>query len=733
MGIVPDKGLSAHVFMLLDQEVSAQELKNYLVYLNLNTPLLRERIYLQASGMGLHWPLDITVAQNDKLIYVAPPFLGEGVVDNLVPPRLQHVERAHSKLVVPSIVSVEAERLALLDELRLKAGLPLRKWTTRQTFGEEVLSDPDPIKEWEIADVARGFVYLNLNGGNSRAYYHPIDDPNILFNFKGEPNYSLRELLPDYYPQAVARAEQAAREAVETRKTARQALKAEVQAEREAQAKAKADAKAERKAQAEVEAKAKADARAERKAEREAEQEARVKAKADAQAEQLDLTRDTYEDVLPHGLRFLLMADRVTGLYYRGSYNFDTGELDVHPTRMRQQLIDFSLEKNNFRPAYIPTWDVVYDFNSLDRIDVAARRINLFEPTQYMLDQASFQSGPTPIVDRILDSISGSCPTTRAHLFNWLAFIWQRRTKTKTAWILHGTTGTGKGLLYNQIMKPLFGALAQQRTLDALEDQYNGYMRNCLILFLDESDTDKVKNLQKLVAKAKNWVTEPTLSVREMYVGQIEAANHLNLLFASNRHNPMQIDKNDRRFNVAPRQETRLVLSDDEFAAIAGELPSFVAKLRDHKVDERAASTALFNEAKQTVQDVTTDAPQDVVDALKEGNLRFFVDLLPGPDLMPGQDPVAAGFKELIARCIREPISTLQRGDLQIIFRYAVGWEHTTAHKFGKAVSRYGLKLMPNWIDGAPVRSVRVSWNVDEETQKLGERLMAPTPLRAVK
>jgi hypothetical protein len=35
----------------------------------------------------------------------------------------------------------------------------------------------------------RGFVYFNLNGGDSWAYYHPIDNPTFIRNFKGEPMY----------------------------------------------------------------------------------------------------------------------------------------------------------------------------------------------------------------------------------------------------------------------------------------------------------------------------------------------------------------------------------------------------------------------------------------------------------------------------------------------------------------------------------------------------------------
>jgi hypothetical protein len=45
----------------------------------------------------------------------------------------------------------------------------------------------------------RGFVYLNLNGGDSWGYYHSEDNAEYIYNFKGEPVYKTSELLPEYW------------------------------------------------------------------------------------------------------------------------------------------------------------------------------------------------------------------------------------------------------------------------------------------------------------------------------------------------------------------------------------------------------------------------------------------------------------------------------------------------------------------------------------------------------
>jgi hypothetical protein len=46
---------------------------------------------------------------------------------------------------------------------------------------------------------ARGFVYLNLNGGDSWGYYFPESNPEILRSFKGEPPVRLADIAPDFW------------------------------------------------------------------------------------------------------------------------------------------------------------------------------------------------------------------------------------------------------------------------------------------------------------------------------------------------------------------------------------------------------------------------------------------------------------------------------------------------------------------------------------------------------
>jgi hypothetical protein len=61
----------------------------------------------------------------------------------------------------------------------------------------------------------RGFAYLNLNGGDSWGYWHPVANPKILRNFKGEPNLLLEKVAPDYYYAALEKARKTKQEKAE--------------------------------------------------------------------------------------------------------------------------------------------------------------------------------------------------------------------------------------------------------------------------------------------------------------------------------------------------------------------------------------------------------------------------------------------------------------------------------------------------------------------------------------
>ena len=207
MGVKAKSGLRCHIFMLLDKPVHPQLLKNWLIDLNLSRPILAGQLQLAKTGCALKYPLDITTCQNDKLIYIAPPVFGAGITDPFAgKSRITLEIRKNDRftfnrdyLVLPDALR---DRINLkVAELRVAAGLPKLK-TTKYKFedGVEYLSNPGQAAITGIKE-ERGFVYFNLNGGDSWAYFHPVEHPEFIHNFKGEPIYKTSELLPQYWAE----------------------------------------------------------------------------------------------------------------------------------------------------------------------------------------------------------------------------------------------------------------------------------------------------------------------------------------------------------------------------------------------------------------------------------------------------------------------------------------------------------------------------------------------------
>lgn len=193
--------LSAHVFMMLDLEVPAPELKAWLMDLNLKH--LRDDIRLARAKSVLSWPLDITTCQNDKLIYIAPPkFIG---MKDPLKQRIELVMRKRpaikvGELDIPHINALKTQEREALNKLRKAEGLPTRTAKTAWVGNVEVQSKPDECVVTEIRDDGE-FVRLNLNGGDSWAYWHPKDNFELIHDFKSDTWYRTKDLVPGYYQE----------------------------------------------------------------------------------------------------------------------------------------------------------------------------------------------------------------------------------------------------------------------------------------------------------------------------------------------------------------------------------------------------------------------------------------------------------------------------------------------------------------------------------------------------
>ena len=121
--------VSLHIEFLLDGDVAPVEIKRYLEGLNFDSPALKDQIELSCNALALRWPLDVSVADNSKIIFIGNPvFEGiENPFDN-DENRIVLVQKQRATLNSEAIRKVNgaelrSQRAELIKELRRANGM----------------------------------------------------------------------------------------------------------------------------------------------------------------------------------------------------------------------------------------------------------------------------------------------------------------------------------------------------------------------------------------------------------------------------------------------------------------------------------------------------------------------------------------------------------------------------------------------------------------------------------
>ena len=653
---IENKKIRAHIFMLLDKPYPARMLKEWLIAKNLETPLLADALQLASHGNALRWPLDISACQNDKLIYIAPPVL-KGIKDPMAgKPRIHLVQKKNSVVHIPTTPPAknEAGKKAHLARLRDEAGLPARKFALKTQGTTEYQTKIDEAMVTEMK-TERGFVYFNLNGGNSWAYYHPENNPEFIYNFKGEATYLTKELLPDYWKQLT-----------------------------------------------------------------------------DA-----GIRNDT-------GVAYLAFCDRKTGAYWRGTYDEATNHLDLHQAKNETQVRHFCKQYGVPVGDFIPEWDLVFDPMSNVRVDPEAQSVNTFEPTEYMLGEGKPPKHMPPMTKKVIMHALGGDQACYDHFINWLATIVQMRDRTKTAWVLTGTEGTGKGLLLNKILRPLFGGHVAPIDMHTLSEPYNAYMRQALIVFVDEIQTSALMNEGSTLARMRNYIVEPTFSLRQMYSGATSMPNYSNWVLASNMPDPIKLKGDDRRYNIGKYQTAKLEITDAELEKLEKELQAVYLYLESFPADIALASTVIRSQDRDEMIETGRSSIDVVANATLAGDFGFFMDQLPTSDAykrnalaMTQVTEYSAILKSLIDRTGADGRCHISREELHTLFNYGAGGGLPEKNKFTSMLRHYRIHMNKVWINGRAVAGITVTW---KDTKSFPTHLLdlaagtapPPAPLKLV-
>ena len=550
--------LRCHLFFMLDEPVSPMALKNWFTHANIATKF-SQFVTLTPSGVGLHYPVDPALAEQSRLIFISTPIFTPTSMDPHPDDRLQFVEGDHSELNVatmqqtqPEFNKLQQDLINVSKELRKKAGLGNKK--LQITYKDNFCNNPDACQVTGIKK-ERDWIYLNLNDGDSWGYYYPENDPTTLYNFKGEPDYPIEKIVPDYWKMYIA----------------------------------------------------------------------------PSSGQQVPSG--------PGTLHFVFQDDH-SGKTHSCIYNSNTRQLEISAS-LSDTAARRWLASHKQNPKFFHVVGTFYDPRpaAMLGVDLRLRTINTYQPGTLRISNPAVKTIPPTIDTIIRHALNQPSPDPKIsreyeHFLNWLAFILQCRERTGTAWLLHGTQGTGKGVLMHNILRPLVGeGNFSVLNMQTMAERFTDRLDDKLLVGLDEIKREDFHKHPGLMNRLKNTITEETITSRKFHNAPRESNNYANFILTSNEQVPLEVPSNDRRFNVAfgQPQPLRVKFNNSEEKTnqaietkIPPELSRFLSYLMDRKVRKGLVSIAIDNKAKRQMISAGRTATQSFFDLIRTGEIEQF-------------------------------------------------------------------------------------------------------------
>lgn len=669
-----------HLDFMLDEYVSPQALKEYVVWLNFNVPMFDGNQKLSASKTALRFALDRTVVDNSHLIFMGNPLFDEHV-DNPIPEPLDRIfiieGGRHAVDIVPELTKANdsvAIRKAIdskITALRAMEGLPKTNEKVTQLridgYTTTAVINPEAVQMTYASDNGQ-FVAYNVNGGDSAGYYVRKHNPSVVYNFKGEPNFLFEKADPQTYEWHLKTFIESAEGGSSEDTTPPLPLVFRDEASNGYYNALVSTSTG---------------------------QIARI---ARASRDGLADWMVQFESVMPENVPI---------------WNF---EFDPH----RAEAVSF---EHRFINKYIPS-------EYMRGGDLPEGTLPLTYDTSPLLSQ------DCPRIAELIMHVCGGDLACYKHFINWLAAALQTKDKLLTAWVFQGTQGTGKGVLFDHIIVPLVGRgvdstqpLATQILLENIEAEFNQFTECALFIGLNEFRLKDSKQSERILNKIKSMITEKHQAVRAMRENHRMVRSYSNFILFSNDHDVIYIQEGDRRFNIAPRQEHKLrTIWPTEGDVIQDEIPAelglFAKHMLNFKVDLGSAGTVLENDAKAEMRVTSRTSVEDFVRAYKEGDLDFFLPILDMP-----VDPMNTSYVRPAQNLMKSFLmdygqanSKVTVEELRIIYNAFIG-KSENGIKFSKMMNRYGMPSKKVKVRGTTCRGYSNKW-ITHENEIEGLRML---------
>ena len=582
--------VSVHIEFMLARPINPRMLKDYIHYLNLDVEQLTQQLALESTSTSLKFVLDPSVADNAHLIYIAPPVFQGGEENPFTDDaaRFCLVEKNTEKLDLTGHVLAEdvsawhGKAAKAFDSLRKALGLSLYRPKTKvyptKEGKQSVVVNPDrtPLNMCHIDDE---FARFNGTGKDNHMYWCHLSSPHIIHCWNGDDAFEFPKADPEGYAEFM-----------------------------------------------------------------------------DKYADNLERVQDSLAFVFrdaQQDTHFSALLDRDTDLFMEAP----NGTNYPYATK-KENLEAWLAERGQPMPDPIASYHFIYDPHETRSTNLTLdgfvnkyiapthikKVVNIapeFKGLKYDMNATTNNNGALlkqlcPNVYKIMWHMSGGTTREFEHLINWLAAVAGEKTPLHTTWIFSGTNGTGKGVFFDFILTPLLGSSnVVKKGFRALEDQFNSFLADKLLVAVDEFQLTDSRPDQKVYNYIKEITGSERINVRGMYKESDNLASFCNFLFFSNHTDIARLEEGDRRFNVGFPQGEKLLEAYPEFEheldlvpSLLKEVPEFYAFLHHFDYNLANARKCLENEAKQSMRAAAMSTHQKFCFALRSGNLDYFVEAL---------------------------------------------------------------------------------------------------------
>jgi hypothetical protein len=265
---------------------------------------------------------------------------------------------------------------------------------------------------------------------------------------------------------------------------------------------------------------------------------------------------------------------------------------------------------NIFKPTDI----IAYKVNDSDRqdIDIDIEYFKENFPYHYILLNNLFNTD-----DRL------------RYFLNWLSYILNTLKKTRNCIVLNGVQGTGKGLLYERIIKKVFGEDYCVNLLShQLKSNFSGMLHNKLFLVAEEMER---RNSYDILDKLKTYITDPTMTIEKKGIDSFKAENLFNMMIFSNSVAPIKIEASDRRYSVFKSDIPikSIIDTTDLVNGLKTESDNFLKQVKSLRYDEKQATSLFETNEKTIAKEDSYGKAESIVNKLKEAEFDELLDDYP--------------------------------------------------------------------------------------------------------